>query len=228
MDCIYCKSEKIYTLSNGLQKCSSCKRKFSPKKIEKDLELIEVFCNDINGFQASKKLKISYGKASDRYMLFRVLLTPYLERLYEQRETKVSEYNEYLYITDNKKNKIEYIFDAHNFITFDYGLIYNIPMPKLNIYKESFNLHESDKRSLQEFEKFLKYNKIAKLTNLTNTINRFWKYFESFMKQYKGVSDEHFVYYLKEGEFKFNFGLRERVAILTELYLDSIKKPISL
>ena len=118
--CIYCKSEKLYLLANKSYKCAICKRKFSPKKIAIDLKLIQTFCDELNAMQASKALKVSYVKVSDRYMLFRVLLTPYLEKLYESRETKVSEYNEYLYISDNKKNKIEHIFDAHNFITFDY------------------------------------------------------------------------------------------------------------
>jgi transposase-like protein len=32
----------------------------------------------------------------------------------------------------------------------------------------------------------------------------FGEYFEQFIKKYKGVKDENFIFYLKEAEFRFN------------------------
>jgi len=45
---------------------------------------------------------------------------------------------------------------------------------------------------------------IGKLTKAQSTITQFWNYFETFILQYKGVSDEQFVFYLKEAEWRFN------------------------
>ena len=52
--------------------------------------------------------------------------------------------------------------------------------------------------------KYLKFNKVAKLSTAQSTITKFWDYFEVFILQYKGVSDEQFIFYLKEAEWRFN------------------------
>jgi len=65
---------------------------------------------------------------------------------------------------------------------------------------------EQDKKLLL---KYLNFNKIAKLSKAQSTITKFWDYFEAFILQYKGVSDEQFIFYLKEAEWRFNTKLSQ-------------------
>jgi len=46
---------------------------------------------------------------------------------------------------------------------------------------------------------------ISKLKTIENTITKFWRFFEIFIRPYKGVKSEYFLSYLKEAEFKFNY-----------------------
>jgi len=65
-------------------------------------------------------------------------------------------------------------------------------------------LDSEDAQAQKLLLKYLTFNKIAKLTKAQSTITQFWDYFETFICQYKGVSDEQFVFYLKEAEWRFN------------------------
>ncbi|MCB4746780.1 MAG: hypothetical protein LGB68_06535, partial [Sulfurovum sp.] len=75
-------------------------------------------------------------------------------------------------------------------------------MPKT---KRSLLLHDEEQEH-KLLLKYLNFNKIAKLSKAQSTITRFWDYFETFILQYKGVSDAQFVFYLKEAEWRFNAG----------------------
>jgi transposase-like protein len=70
----------------------------------------------------------------------------------------------------------------------------------------------------KEFSKFMRTSKIIKISEHDNAITRFWHYFEQFITTFKGVSNEHFPYYLKEAEFKFNTPIEGRSKILERLY----------
>ncbi len=217
--CIYC-GQKLYLLKDGIVKCSACSKRYSPAKLKRQLALIETFCGDVTARAASQRLGIHYVTAKKFYDTLRLQLLVFLEQHYMEQIHKVQEYDEYLYLDHSKRKERRYIFDAHNFLSFDYGgKVYNILMPSLNRYKKSFLADGLDELYYNEFSKFLKIHRIAKLRSRDNTIVRFWKYFDEFMKKYKGVRHDNFIYYLKEAEFKFNFTMEERVPILTELLL---------
>ncbi len=216
MKCIYCHHDKLYKLKNGYLKCSFCKRKFSPFKIEKERRLIEFFCKDINALQTSKISGVNYTTVQKKFMDFRYRLVGHLDKMFENKE-KVNEYDEYIYLEKSKKKDKRYIFDAKNFLTFDYdnGKIYNMLLPELSRFKDSFLEDNLDKTYYQEFSKYLRWNKIAKLKNKDNLITKFWDYFEKNITKYKGIKQNNFFFYLKEIEFKFNYDYDNRVKILT-------------
>ncbi len=222
--CIHCGTERLYTLGDGTVKCSSCRRRYSPKKLRRRLGLIEAFCSDLTAREAAARLDINYVTAKKFYDTLRSLLLEALEQSYSNHSEEVLEYDEYLYLDHSKRKEKRYIFDAHNFLTFDYGgRVYNILMPSLNRYKKSFLADGLDELYYSEFSKFLKIHRIAKLRSIDNTIVRFWKFLDEFMKKYKGVKRDNFIYYLKEAEFKFNYGPEERVEMLTSLWLNAEK-----
>jgi transposase len=216
--CIYC-SHKLYHLGDGMVKCSACKKKYSPKKAEQILRLIDLFCTDENALNASKITEISYATALKYYQQFRKLIIEQCEEQYHRYRNQESEYEEYVYLEKSKRNEKSAIFDAHNFLTFAYGeKVYNILMPSLSLYKQQFIKDNLEEVYDKEFSHFMRSSKLIKISKHDNTMTRFWRYFETYITLFKGVSREYFPYYLKEAEFKFNTPIRERVEILKKLY----------
>ncbi|NOX15734.1 MAG: IS1595 family transposase [Epsilonproteobacteria bacterium] len=218
MRCPKCNSIKLYKLKSKQLKCSTCRAKFSPARIHRDLSVIKIFCDNFTINQASIKLGLNYVTIKNRYEIFRKLVANFLEDKYQDK--KVIEYDEYIYLEKSKKKIDENIFDAQNFLTFHYkDKIYNLLMPNLNRYKNQFLSDGMDKAYFNEFSKFMMLNKIAKIQNRENLITKFWIFFEKSITKYKGIKNDNFFYYLKEIEFKFNYTKEEQENILKNLYM---------
>jgi transposase-like protein len=216
--CIYCASP-LYHLKEGYVKCSHCKKKYSPTRIDQIKTLIQLFCNGENALSATKTVQISYVTALSYYQKFRYLTAEYCEAQYHAHRTTESQYEEYLYIEKSKRHDKFAIFDSHNFLTFSYKeRVYTLLMPSLNMYKQQFVEDNLEGVYYKEFSKFMRTSKIIKISEHDNAITKFWHYFEQFITSFKGVSKEHFPYYLKEAEFKFNTPIQERSKILEQLY----------
>ena len=216
--CPYC-SGALYELGEGMLKCRACRKKFSPRKMIKDLELIERFCRGETALEASKAMGISYQSVITRYERLRLLAATHLEEAYEAHRSEVREFEEYIYLEASKRHDKRNIFDAHNFITFDYGgKVYNLLMPDLHRYKQEFLDDGLESLYYEEFSKFLRIHRIAKLEKSKNTITRFWDFFEQYIIRYKGIRSENFAFYLKEAEFHFNYSAEEQYNILQTLW----------
>lgn len=216
--CIYC-HHRLYYLSDGMVKCSVCKKKYSPSRISQIQTILHAFCNDETALSASKKLKMSYVSVLNYYQKFRRLCAQYCEEYYHQHRTSDTQYEEYLYIEKSKRHDKTAIFDSHNFLTFGYGEnVYTLLMPSLELFKQQFVADNLEEIYFKEFSKFMRTSKIIKISEHDNVIERFWHSFEQFITGFKGVSREQFPYYLKEAEFKFNIPIEKRSTILEDLY----------
>ncbi|WP_345991430.1 transposase [Sulfurimonas sp. HSL-1716] len=216
--CIYC-DHKLYHLSDGMLKCSLCKRKYSPKRINKILTLIDSFCENENALQTSKRLSLSYVSIHKYYDIFRFYCAHICENEYEHARHKPCEYEEYFYLEQSKRHDRLAIFDAHNFLTFDYeNHIYTVVMPTLQKYKQQFINDDLEKVYNSEFARFKRKSRIIKVSKHLNKIVDFWEYFEKFILSYKGISTENFPLYLKEAEFKFNHPLETQKKLLQKQY----------
>jgi len=200
MKCIYCKHPYTYLLNNQQRKCSKCKRKFSLKKLEREKKLKHYFLNGVNATQVAKQTKMHIITVQKWYKKFRREIALEADAAYQKNSYKVTGYDEYLYLPKSLKAQ-ENIHKLQHFLTLSYEKkVYNLMMPTIQRYYFDAN-DEQEKKLLL---KYLKFNKIAKLSKAQNTITEFWDYFETFILQYKGVSDEQFVFYLKEAEWRFN------------------------
>ena len=218
MRCPKCNSTKLYKLKSNQLKCSTCRAKFSPTKLQRDIDIISAFCDDLSAKEASLELNLNYETIKNRYDVYRKLVANFLEERYES--DRVVEYDEYVYLEKSKKRAGQNIFDAQNFLTFHYNdMIYNILMPSLSRYKNEFLNDGLEDNYYNEFSKFLMLNKIAKIQKLDNLITKFWIFFENSILKYKGIKRENFFYYLKEIEFKFNYKNDEQKEILRTLYI---------
>ncbi|MDC0932681.1 transposase [Arcobacteraceae bacterium] len=216
MNCPYCHYHIIYTLNTTQKKCAKCLHKFSEKKILFEKKIINLFCENITVNQCAKNHSLNYVTVKKRYDKYRKLIASYLEEQYHNKQ--VIEYDEYIYLEQSKKQIKQNIFDAVNFMTFNYeDKVYNLLMPNLHKYKNQFLDDAIEESYFKKFSTFMLMNKISKIEKKENIIASFWIYFEESIVKYKGINNENFFYYLKEIEFKFNYSLKEQENILNTL-----------
>jgi len=200
MKCIHCNHPYTYLLANAQRKCSRCKRKFSPARLERRERLHRLFLSGMTARDAALQSGMHFVTVQKYYERFREDLTVVCERDYTRHSHLVTDYDEYLYLPkslDPNRN----ITKVKHFLTLAYeGKVYNLMMP--SIARLGLNPDDRDEQKL--LEKYLRYHTISKLSTQRSTIRHFWEYFENFIVKYKGVSDERFVYYLKEAEWRFN------------------------
>ncbi len=216
--CIYCQNQ-LYLLKDGMLKCSACKSKYSPERVNKVITLIHSFCHDENALQASQRLNLSYVSVHKYYNAFRLECAQICEDAYLSVREKPCEYEEYFYLEKSKRNKKQAVFDAHNFLTFDYeGHLYTIVMPTLQKYRQQFIDDNLEDLYASEFARFKRKSRIINVSKHLNKIVEFWNFFETSILTYKGVSNENFPLYLKELEFKFNYDTQRQKELLAQSY----------
>lgn len=207
MKCIYCEHPQTYLLGDGLRKCTKCLRKFSPKKVAREQKVLSLFIDGLNAREASKSTGMHFLTIQRHYQNFRKTITQYSDTQYKLHAHNVDEYDEYLYLPKSLKEFDKNIHKLQHFLTLSYeNKVYNLMMPTIQHFQ--YDLQDEQENKL--LSKYLRFNKVAKLKRTENTITKFWKFFERFILQYKGVSDEQFIYYLKEAEWRFNCGKEEQ------------------
>ena len=212
--CPFCNAKKLYKLQNNYKKCSSCHKKFSLKKLERDYTIINFFCNNINANKCAKLLNVNYRTIKNRYDLFRKLIANYLEEVYHSSIKDNSSYEEFYYFTDKqRKKKNRSLYNAINIIGFySNKRIFTLLMPKLPM--------SDNQEDNKNFENYLKWHRLFSQDSYSTPLNIFWKYLEKNLRKYKGIDDENFFYYLKECEFKFNYLQNEQITILKKIYFN--------
>jgi transposase-like protein len=216
--CIYC-NKKLYKLSNGMVKCSSCAKKYSLLKLQRDLNVIDAFIESSTARECAIKLNLSYQVVLNRYEHLRKLIARHSHDYYEDKRDNLDEFEEYMYICKSKKKDYTSIIESQNFITFAHeDKVYNFLLPSLKKFQTKPDENRSEAIHANEFKKFMITSHISKLKNIENIITKFWDFFEDFITPYKGVKSEYFLGYLKEAEFKFNYTTQEQKEILVRLW----------
>lgn len=206
MRCIYCNNPNTYLLSNAQRKCSQCRRKFSPKKIDREQQLLALFTQGVNAHNASQQTQMHVATVQKYFDTFRKNVALESDASYQANTERINGYDEYLYLPKSLKadRNIEKI---QHFLTLSYDdKVYNLMMPSIR----RLGFDSSDTDAYRLLEKYLAYHRVSKLSKERSTIRDFWNYFESFIVRFKGISEERFVFYLKEAEWRFNtkqFGL---------------------
>jgi len=207
MNCIYCKHPHTYVLADKQHKCSKCKRKFSVSKIQREEKLFIHFQDGDTARQTSIQTKMHFLTVQKYFEKFRTTIALNSDRMYQNNGNKTTDYDEYLYLPQslNIKDNIDKI---QHFLTLSYDdTIYNIMMPKT---RQSLLGKQDDNRQKLRM-KYLKFNTISHLSKSQNIITKFWNYFEKFICRYKGVSNEKFIFYLKEAEWRFNLQQKQKI-----------------
>jgi len=221
--CPFCGSKRLYIMTKTVFKCSTCGKKYSFKKLEKDYEILNYFCEDISINKCSKTMGISYKSVKDRYMDFRKLLVLYIEQSYVQHYAEFSEYDEYYFLPKNKRGKVKYLFDSIGVLGMIYNnLVYTILLPDQFAHIKNA-LDDVKITYIKEYARFLNRHKIMHFEKFDSKLIRFWVFLEERLLHFKGVSKKNFIYYLKEYEFKFNHNKQEQKEILWRLWIKTSK-----
>ena len=200
MNCIHCGHPYTYLLKDRQRKCSKCKRKFSPKKVQREQTLHTLFVEEYTAREASMQTGMHFATVQTYYEKFRRDIALYCDQMYQRNGDKVTNYDEYLYLPKSL-NPYENIGKARHFLTLAYdGKVYNLMMPSIS----RLGLDPNNRDEHKLLEKYLRYHTISKLSTKRSTIRNFWEYFENFILRFKGISDERFIFYLKEAEWRFN------------------------
>ncbi len=221
--CPFCGSKLLYIISETSLKCSTCKKKYSTKKLEIDSKCIEFFCNDISVKKCAQSLEVNYKTIQDRYMDFRKLILLHVEDEYQSSHTMFTEYDEYYFLPKNKRGKVKYLFESIGILGQIYDkTVYTILLPDQfsHLRKEAFFNPEIKFAYLKEYSKFLNRYKIVHYEEFDSKIIRFWVFLEKKLLHFKGISRDNFAFYLKEYEFKFNYTQEEQQNILWKLWID--------
>src|SRR3989344_162369 len=69
--CVYCGSNKLYRLKDKRIKCKHCKKYYSLKKLQRDLEILYYFYLEISARKTAKELNLNYKIIHRKFMQFR-------------------------------------------------------------------------------------------------------------------------------------------------------------
>ncbi len=199
MDCIYCQNKTTYLLSDGIRKCSQCRRKFSPKKIAREKVLVSLFlsASKIPVTALDDKSGININTIKKHFMIIRKKIALFLDREFERNIAKIDEYDEHIYCQKNSKST-----KNCRFISFSF---------EDKIYTLLLQENIEQKNRLENFYKMIKVKKDS------STITDFWNYFKVFIAKHRGVARENLIYYIKEAEFRYNYSKKEQKEILDNI-----------
>ena len=207
MKCIYCSNPYTYLLADSQRKCSQCKRKFSPKKRERELLVYRHFKAGDTARKTALTTKMHFATIQKYFEKFRQDILLYSDEIYQHNSHRVSDYDEYLYLPKSLKAE-ENIDKMQHFLTLAYdNTIYCIMMPKT----KSSLIDKNSSVNKKLLFKYFTFNKISKISKSSTIITDFWNYFEEFICQFKGISEDKFIFYLKEAEWRFNLSYRKKV-----------------
>lgn len=200
MKCVYCDHPYTYELADKQRKCSKCKRKFSPAKLQREQTLYTHFQKGDIARETALTTKMHFATVQKYFEKFRRNLALEADKHYQHNAHKITGYDEYLYLPKSLSIE-EHADKLQHFLTLSYDdKVYNLMMPRAR----QMPLYEDAEQDNKLRLKYLNFNKIAKLSTAQTTITKFWDYFEDFICRFKGVSDEQFIFYLKEAEWRFN------------------------
>lgn len=209
--CIYCNAHKLYRVSKTQYRCPHCKRTWSHQKQQQEASILEAFLNNFSAKKASTELHLNYATVQKRYEKYRLILSLESQKFYHI-SAACEEYDEYYYLPSSKKKNAEHLFDAIGIL----GMLYDDKVHTL-LLPDHFETLKYDDVAMQEKEayaKFLHQHKIAHLESFDSKLDHFWRFLETSLHRFKGISKANFIYYLKEVEFKFNYTKDEQRTIL--------------
>ena len=220
--CIFCSKYGLYKLEDKRLKCKNCKKKYSLKKLKRDLEILYYFYLEISARKTAKELKLNYKTIQDRFMQFRKLIAEHCNKEAEKLKGEI-EIDESYFGGKRKgsrgrgaKNKTIVFGILERKGKIYTKIVENVSAETLlneikNKTKKGSVFYTDGWKSYASLEQYGKHNVIrhdkdefANQRNHINGIEGFWSFAKERFYKYHGINKKNYSFYLKEMEFRFN------------------------
>jgi len=220
--CIFCDKYGLYKLKDKKVKCKNCKKYYSLKKLQIELQVLYYFYLELSARKTAKELNLNYKTVQEKFMQFRKSINNFCASEAQELNGEL-EIDESYFGGKRKGNRGR---GAHNkTIVFGIlerkGQVYTKIVE--NVSKETLMEEIKNKTlkgsvfytdgwksyaSLEQYGKhnIIKHNKdqFADGHNHINGIEGFWSYAKERFHKYHGIKKNNYPFYLKEMEFRFN------------------------
>ena len=220
--CLFCDKYGLYKLKDKRLKCKNCNKKYSIKKLKRDLEILYYFYLEISARRAANELKLDYKTIQSRFMDFRKSINEYSNQEIKKLNGEL-ELDETYFGGRRKGNRGRGAFNKA--IAFGIlernGKVHTIIVENVKantlmeaiknktkkgsvFYTDGFksyaSLHQYGKHNIIKHHK----DEFVKGRNHINGIEGFWSYAKERFHKYHGINRKNYPLYLKEMEFRFN------------------------
>jgi len=219
--CMFCNKYGLYPLKDKRVKCKHCNKKYSLKKLKKDLLILYYFYLEISARRAANELNLDYGVIHRKFMQFRKCISNYC--LLEAKKLNGEiEIDESYFGGKRKGNRGR---GAKN-----KAIVFGILERKGKIYTKIVEnvsaetlMNEIKNKTLKgsvfytdgwksyaSLEQYGKHNvidhdkELVENHNHINGIEGFWSFAKERFHKYHGISKTNYPFYVKEMEFRFN------------------------
>ena len=220
--CLFCDKYGLYKLRDKRLKCKNCNKKYSIKKLKRDLEILYYFYLEISARRTANELDLNYKTIQSRFMNFRKSINRYSNQKIKKLNGEL-ELDETYFGGSRKGNRGRGAFNKA--IAFGIlernGKVHTIIVENVrantlmeaikNKTKKGSVFYTDGWKSYASLEQYGKHNVIrhdkdefANQRNHINGIEGFWSFAKERFYKYHGINKKNYSFYLKEMEFRFN------------------------
>ncbi len=219
--CWFCGNYGLSRLGDKRVKCKSCHRKYSLKKIKRDLKVLYYFYLEVSARKCAKELSLNYKTVSKRYGVYRQAIIKYADTEFTKLKGKI-EADESYFGGKRKGNRGRGAFNKQAVfgILERNGKVYTAVVDNVSAKtlfehikkttKKGSVFYTDDFKSYKDLKQYGKHNRIkhsktfGKGHNHINGIEGFWSFAKERFHKYHGIKKKNYFQYIKEMEFRFN------------------------
>jgi transposase len=201
--------------------CSSCRQKYSLKRLKRDLKVLYYFYLEVSARKCANELGLSYKTVAKRYATYRNAIVQFSEQEFKKLRGLV-EADESYFGGKRKGNRGRGAFNKQAVfgVLERNGRVYTAVVNDVSaktlfehIQKKTRKgsvFYTDDFKSYKDLKQYGKHNRIkhsktfGRDHNHINGIEGFWSYAKERFHKYHGISRENYLPYIKEMEFRFN------------------------
>ncbi len=219
--CWFCSSYGLSRLGDKRIWCSACRKKYSLRKLKRDLRVLYYFYLEVSARKCARELRLDYETVAKRYAAFRKAIIQYLEQEFQKLRGKV-EADESYFGGKRKGNRGRGAFNKQPVfgILERNGRVYTAVVNDVSAKtlfehikqrtRKGSVFYTDDFKSYKDLKQYGKHNKIkhsktfGKGHNHINGIEGFWSFAKERFHKYHGINKQNYFSYVKEMEFRFN------------------------
>lgn len=221
-ECPRCGKTHLYQMSDNRFKCHNCFYRYNYKNLRNDFKILHYFSLEIPANKTAKDMGFGYKKVRRKYMQYRQEIYDYLQQEFNKLSGEI-ECDESYFGGRRKGNrgrgaagkiKVFGMLERQGkiFTTIVDNVTAETLMNEIKSNSEKGSVFYTDKfrsyKSLKFYGKHftIDHNKYFKNGRRhINGLEGFWSFAKERLLKYHGVSNDNFLLYLKEMEFRYNY-----------------------